>query len=324
MYNMNFKDLTIKEAREILTDREEKRLSVNLGNLHPNFGNGLNCFIVENLETKFSDPALASFLQILEIPMKLSRKLSYKPKMLRNIISFLIAEDKKHALLLSFDSEMKTVNHITEKPLLSHLRLFENCLLSLPLNQMTINMKLKEELIEIRFITGISSTPPTRKGDVLRTGVLVIAKRSSIVLGEFIFRMVCANGLIGESSDIMFHFRDNGESKVIQELSRTIGVVFENTKETLLPAFIETDKIPVDKPAQRVHRFIHEHHLPPKIESELLDRIPSLPEKSTYFDLINLFTEYARDKDNPRFENFGFNLINESITHRCSLCEQIL
>ena len=318
---IHLEGFSLQEARQKICEREERKLQVTLAELRRRFENGTDYFIVEGRDLKLIENSLSNYAELLGINVKLLEKLTPEPELRENLIKFLTSLKPDTAITLILNNEMKYVESITERSVISELEIFDHTWICLPKN-LKVDLRLNGKF-EIRYITDFAMTPPRKKDDILKAGVHVYADNRGIEVSQFVLNLVCTNGLIGES--IRFRRRINTDSdsrNILQQIKEATESAYNCAKDHLIPAFIEMDDVPLNNPSQRAHRLVREHRLPSKIESELLDRIPSLKEDCSYYDLINLLTEFGRDNEDVRFEKLASKLIDEGSSHRCSHCQR--
>lgn len=181
------------------------------------------------------------------------------------------------------------------------------------------------------WITNISATPPQKVGDVTRGGVtLEVGLRgntgherfgSNVQVGGFLYRLVCLNGMITQSDQVTI-VKGNSEENVLNRLGELIRTTLAAVEGEELPRFVQLAEVSVRDPSQVVHRIAQDVGVSQHLQSRILDRLPTLGENPSYYDLVNLITSFANEwapQRARRLQRLGGE-IAVSQEHRCPTC----
>lgn len=321
MNHQSYKDCSREKARNIICERDRRTLRTVFADLQVEFGYGKDIIKVDGKELELTKNAMADLTRMFGADRKFFEQLSSDLKLENDVMKHFVNRYKNTAIALSLNEEGDGVESIYKRTMVSELEIFDHVWISLP-DSLVFELGFNGKF-EMRVITDFALTPPRRVKDVLNAGVHIEANDSGIAVSQFVYRLICTNGLIGESLKLKRRIHAESDAlSVAQSLKDAVKSAFDQTREHLLPAFIATDDIPLDNPSQRIHSFVREHRLSAEVETELLDRVPSLSEGSTYYDLVNLFTAYGRDKQSVGFERLGARLVGENNSHRCIHCQR--
>ena len=276
----------------------------------------------------FIEKSYETFCKIMRFPpVEFIDCLYANPKLRDELLDFCLSQissDKSLTFTLAKDSDEILSVDEQKRSLLSPLQIFDYCIFGLPSDTSIESIHLNH-YFEVRVLTSISDSPPKRKGDISRGGVFLRASNKSIEIGEYAFTLLCLNGLWGETSRTKRKvYGEQDSRKTLNSVKETTKAVFSEVKDKFLPALMESDEIPVKAPTQLIHRLARENRLAPETEASLLDRVPSLPEASTYYDVINMVTSYAREAGSVSLQKFGGKILKESSRYACNRCHRPL
>lgn len=174
-------------------------------------------------------------------------------------------------------------------------------------------------------------TAEPRKGDISRGGVAVrfgqfegINYRVSV--GSFIYRLVCQNGLMRRESENHFVLkRLRLQEEALNQIGMLVTQTVESVQNLYMKEYAESVNVPVIDSTSILRVIAKEMGVPAELVEGLLDLIPTLPEKPTYYDLTNLVTTYANQHEwaRRRLLYTGGRIVDQSVV-RCSACHRAL
>jgi hypothetical protein len=178
------------------------------------------------------------------------------------------------------------------------------------------------DVARIRLVTGLAKTPPKKVNDPSYAG-LALTVGPTPGIDAYIFRLACTNGMIHEHH----HIIKLADATVNIEQAYRDAVVrqFDYARDHFLPAFMESTEIVVPNPDRIVHSLAQEFRLSPDLEDMLLDRVSLLPTETTYYDVINMITDFANKQKKhhklfERLQRFGGQVTHASHVSRCASC----
>ena len=166
------------------------------------------------------------------------------------------------------------------------------------------------------------------KDDVCETGIFFDIGRQ-VSIAAYLMRLVCTNGLTRVTYEANFVAEATEEQlPVLRFQARRAS---EHAENEFVKNFFDSAKLPAPEPARLIHQLAHRNRLPIKMEESLLDIVPTLVPPITYYDVVNIVTQYARDQEaQGEFENYDrlqrfadFSVV-EATKKLCGSCMQPL
>lgn len=265
---------------------------------------GKETFEVEGKEVKADEIGLSDLFAFSHVPPSFFKRCDEQLK--GDIFKkFVSSENRSVKTIITNETTMKGVIAV-ETPYLNAIKVFDLASEVLP----------KDSLIQAQmndgrdwywnFVTEQSASPARDKGDITKAGVSIRygAPRKQFMgddvfepsyeVGGFLFRLVCTNGLISQEQK-MEVVEGGSEPIMIKEIQRLTSLAYGAAKEHDLEAFVKMAEVSVEDPSGYVNRLAKEGKIGGKVRDILLDRVPSLPNPATQYDLVNLITSTAND-----------------------------
>ena len=254
-------------------------------------------------------------------------RLNVNPQLRNEILQFCLGQiSPDKSLTFTFLRATDDILSIDEdhRSLLSPLEIFDNSLLGLAEDILIESIDLNG-FFEVRFLSSVFASPPKRKGDISRGGVFIRASEKNVEIGQYLFTLVCSNGLLGETRRIKRKvYTEEDCRKTLNSVKESTRAVFSEVKEKFLPAFMHSAEVQVNQPSQLIHRLARESKLSRDVEFTVLDKTPSLPREPSYYDVINLVTAIAREEADASLMKLAGKILQESSRYACSHCYRSL
>lgn len=186
---------------------------------------------------------------------------------------------------------------------------------------LTLNEPVEARLVDM----GIQGSPNRDKKDVTFGGMILEAD-GSVTTGEYLWRQVCTNGMRRQVK-----FTEIVAGTTTEQLKDNLRVQtqasMEYVRAEFMKDFMHSAEIKIQNPAAVLHRIARSQGLPARVEARLMDKIPSLDKEPSYYDLINIVTEYGRDmladgqdKAGKRVATFASAMVSDTKAQACSHC----
>lgn len=139
---------------------------------------------------------------------------------------------------------------------------------------------------------------------------------------EFLYRLLCTNGLEREDPSLVVSARGNSVEQVLEDFEQMADRAFRHVEETI-KAFYDLRNQPVENPERALLRMAAEQGIPRATRMVLAEVAPTI-DNPTQFDLVNLITNQANDMTmtpNVRrnLQRAGGRVVSEH-AERCSHC----
>lgn len=167
-------------------------------------------------------------------------------------------------------------------------------------------------------------------GDITRGGIRfgesLKANQTSVApwVSEYMFRLICTNGMEREDSNLRIEARANTVDEVLRQFELMARRAFERVENTI-GSFYEMRNQPVDNPERTLIRRAEEQGLPERTRIALAEMAPALGDNPTMFDVVNLITNQAnqaglRHGVRRNLERAGGAIVAEH-AERCGHCQ---
>lgn len=166
------------------------------------------------------------------------------------------------------------------------------------------------------------------KDDVVEAGLFLEISRQ-VRFASYLERVVCSNGMT--RTTFQSSFTENATRDALPLIRFQARKALDNAEQQFVDDFLDTTRLRAENPSRIIHQLGRRFNLSSRLERGLLDRAPSLPRDATYYDLVNLVTESARDFENEgkteftdrlqEFADYGIQTAKEKL---CSQCNQPL
>jgi len=146
----------------------------------------------------------------------------------------------------------------------------------------------------LNFITNENKSATRVKNDVTHIGVTLkmspsITHGSLIETGPFLLRLICTNGMLEQEDRLeRWNSRDFNRGEIESGIERSLV-----TSKRILDQFLETEKQELKDPTFVLHKICTEGRVREPIQRKLLNQVPTLGNKPTLYDVLNMVTSYA-------------------------------
>jgi hypothetical protein len=169
-----------------------------------------------------------------------------------------------------------------------------------------------------------------RKEDRTQGGVYISAMYGEVpTVSVYLERLICSNGMVSlaEYDKVRITGQSNGEiiMGIVDRMKAAVDQVIPN----YLNNWSEMTRISSGNPEQLIHRLAKENGINPKLESRIIEEVPSI-EADTYYDIVNLMTSFQHAEGVPGTNQFdrllvlGGNAVQNMGGHRCNNCQHSL
>ncbi len=326
--------LTINAAEGIIKDISIKKSNLNDIKLNNYEGIKLGGDKVNRL----SDIAKSDFCQYGKVPSKFFYKCN--PELRDDIFSEFFDSDTPIKVVSNENQIERLLGE--DQPFISPRDLFAEAQSKIKAKHAQIFVDEKRGHIIFNLITDISKEPPKREGDISQCGIhveisrpVVRAQPQAKMLGQeirissYILRMVCTNGLLSSDDEDGYLASGSNDREVFSNYLNHVGRCINAAENRFLPEFVNGVETPIHDPAYTVHRILRDSSLSfrQSVEHKILERVPSLGEETTMYDLVNMITSIANE-----FKQYDITKKLQQATgrwinitkDRCAHCQKIL
>ena len=168
-----------------------------------------------------------------------------------------------------------------------------------------------------RFVSRQGVDRPRKVGDIVHAGITV-KQNGSVEVGPYCHRVFCSNGMARPYEKLA----TVGSRELVAPEIRSACEAANVSGLTLAGHLISLDNVQVVNREQVMVRLGHQFGLPDTFVSQVLQRLPSLGDDSTMFDVINIATELARDSKLQR-ERLMLDLgeLTTELSKHCERCD---
>lgn len=171
-----------------------------------------------------------------------------------------------------------------------------------------------------------------KSGDLTKGGIRISQDRKKNLapsVSEFLYRLVCTNGIEVLDHQLKVDARGNTVPEVLAEFEAIADRAFRRVERSI-NSFYDLRNQPIENPDREILRVAHEEGISDKIAVELAETAYVLEQdgQATVFDIVNHITNLANDdemKDGParKLQQTGGVLVSEHI-QRCAHCRSKL
>lgn len=127
-------------------------------------------------------------------------------------------------------------------------------------------------------------------GDITHSG-LAIKLNGSVQVGPYCYRMICSNGMMRMYDEL--HTVSSREISLME--IRNMVQAQQVSAVDLVSRFLSLDEVPAGPNREQVMiRLAQEFELPQTFTTNVLERLPALPDDATMYDLVNVATQTAQ------------------------------
>lgn len=140
-------------------------------------------------------------------------------------------------------------------------------------------------------------------------------------------RLACTNGMETTDAGLKVDARGQTVDEVLSELESMAEVAFAR-QEQQIEHFYNLRNERVDDPAGTINRLARERGLSARVRLHLIDLIPTLPEQPSMFDIVNMLSNTANDRNilggtRMALESASGQIIADDAA-RCGNCHQVV
>lgn len=171
-------------------------------------------------------------------------------------------------------------------------------------------------------------------GDITHGGVRILAtpnEKKAPEVRTYLHRLWCTNGCTSPTAESTIRLRAHTLPEILEELENAAQAVLAGMDEKLA-SYAATAEIAVPGSTTGfIYQMARESDMPANITDRLMSHAARLPEDSSLYDVLNIFTE-AANHGNISYDrmsslqgisgDMAFN--SERVVHRCSSCERPL
>ena len=170
-----------------------------------------------------------------------------------------------------------------------------------------------------------------RVGDVTTGGVrlgLNIKQGLAPTVEEYLYRLVCTNGMVRPDSGLKVDARGQTVEEVLMEIEGLAELAFSRAERSI-QHFYDLRQQRVSNPERAIRTLAREQGIPNRSMVALLDLAASeeMPDDASMFDVVNLVTNFA---NSPQIRNDGGRTLLEGAggavvadhAARCGHCQQ--
>lgn len=168
--------------------------------------------------------------------------------------------------------------------------------------------------VALKFVTDRNSMPVARVGDYSHTGVWIRAN-GKVETSAYLYRLACTNGMLRDYSKVKRVAASESEDAVRANIEQS----FEDANG-LLKDFLALDEHPAENPSAFIAHTSRNNSYSDTVLAEVVSRTPSLGERPTRYDVVNLITATGREMEDDKFEWLGGDAVNEYKHKICSHC----
>ena len=179
-------------------------------------------------------------------------------------------------------------------------------------------------LFEMRMLLEQHFEPARKVGDISHAG-LRVKMNGRPEVAAYIYTLRCTNGMIGEDS----YPAQVETGRPIQMHEAVARLVQEQVQlaNALCQRLVQSDETTVANPQVTLIRLARERGVGDRLTRRLIERIPSLEEPVSQYDLTSLITSEANGlgfQDRERLQRFGHAVTMAVPDARCSHCGSTL
>lgn len=145
---------------------------------------------------------------------------------------------------------------------------------------------------------------------------------------EWMFRLICTNGMTRQDSGLKVDARGQTVEQVLEEFESLAQLVMGRVEQTI-SHFYELREQPVDNVERTLRAIAREQGIPDRSTMALMELAVSedMPDRPSMFDVVNLVTNFAnspavnRDGGRLILEGAGGAVVSEH-ANRCGHCKQ--
>lgn len=176
----------------------------------------------------------------------------------------------------------------------------------------------------IKLLTEARAEPAKKAGDVTQAGLFLEIGRD-IRIAAYLHTLVCSNGM--KRTQFEHEFATMATREMLPLVRFNGRRCLEFAQQNYLHEFMSTSEQTIEDPAVMIRRLGQRQRLPLKVISDLIGEVPALPRPTSYYDVIFMITERARDlaadgnfRNADRLEDFADAITEESHGQICSRC----
>lgn len=276
---------------------------------------------------KLSRIALSNLLHQTHVPITFLKKHCSDEKLRTRIVDHCFSEIQGKSTLLARRNDVKTIIE-GKSDISTSLDVFKTVVDALPnpyVHSISVNGSVRMKIVspDTKRSAGELALKDRKVDDVIEGGLFVEIGRV-VRVSTYILRLVCTNGAMRDSYENTFStFATKDSLPLLRFQARNAF----DTVNNYMNEFVDTRKLRVEDPALLINRFSRNGSISPSMAQYLTDRVPTLPEAPTYYDVVNLITETARDhakmgdfSTEDKLVGFADSMIEESTHKLCSKC----
>lgn len=182
-------------------------------------------------------------------------------------------------------------------------------------------------------VTTTQHVAEPRVGDVTEGGLRFKASMlpkstlGSPYVASFLCRLACTNGMTHTEEFGKVRLKGKTVDQIIEEMEEAAQTLLSDVVPQRLEQWGHLTEVNVNAPEQFVHRLAREWGLSRRLESDIIEEVPELTERSAY-DLVNLITGrqhgVSSERIRHRLQELGGSVIARQDDHRCTQCYSLL
>lgn len=169
--------------------------------------------------------------------------------------------------------------------------------------------------VDFRLVTKMVATPPRLIDDVSHAGVWV-RSNGAVEVGSYVLRLACTNGALRAYERIGAKSKD----AILAAIPLRIQAAYQDSRDMLME-FVGREDHPAENPTAMINQLVRNAGQGSKRLQVLIDAMPTLPDRPTQYDVINMITAQAHnDGLSDAFEWMGGQSIREFMASSCTHC----
>lgn len=143
----------------------------------------------------------------------------------------------------------------------------------------------------------------------------------------FMNRLLCTNGMTHDEEFGEIRIKGNTVEDILIEMEQVAEHLLENQVPLLVERFGGLTQKFVSNPEQYIHRLVKQYGLKAALESQLIERLPTLGDNPTIYDIVNLVSGFQHEEGVQRQTALRLqHLAGETAwgsddEHRCPTCQ---
>lgn len=171
-------------------------------------------------------------------------------------------------------------------------------------------------------------------GDITHGGIRFRANPTEVeapVVQTYLHRLVCTNGMITPEAEGAIKLKGNTVDEILLEMEAAMRHAVGDLDEKLASYAALANKYPPGSKEAFSRQLGQEYKIPARVLNKILDRIELLPDGSSLYDIMNVFTAMANEEGVKyqtiiKLQELGgaIAMDTERVIHRCGQCERLL